>query len=54
MVKDNEELDKVAPIIIALSKDEKRQNELKQNIGMLCITDADKRIAEEILKEINP
>jgi UDP-N-acetylglucosamine--N-acetylmuramyl-(pentapeptide) pyrophosphoryl-undecaprenol N-acetylglucosamine transferase len=54
MVKDNEALDKVVPMIIELSKDEKRQNELKQNIGMLAITDADKRIAEEILKEINP
>jgi len=52
MVKDNEALEKVAPTIIALAKDENKQNELKKNIGMLAITDADKKIAEEILKLI--
>jgi UDP-N-acetylglucosamine--N-acetylmuramyl-(pentapeptide) pyrophosphoryl-undecaprenol N-acetylglucosamine transferase len=52
MVKDDEALDRVVPMIIDLAKDEKRQGELKQNIGKLAITDADKRIAEEILKWI--
>jgi UDP-N-acetylglucosamine--N-acetylmuramyl-(pentapeptide) pyrophosphoryl-undecaprenol N-acetylglucosamine transferase len=50
MVKDSEALNKVVHTIIELSKDEIKQNELKKNIGMLAIIDADKRIAEEILK----
>ena len=52
MVKDSEALDKVVPMILELSKDENKQNELKQNIGQLGITDADRRIAEEVLKMI--
>jgi UDP-N-acetylglucosamine--N-acetylmuramyl-(pentapeptide) pyrophosphoryl-undecaprenol N-acetylglucosamine transferase len=52
MVKDKEALDKAVPVIIELATDEKRQTDLKTNIGMLAITDADKRIAEEILKLI--
>ncbi len=52
MVKDNDALDKVVPMIIELAKDENRQNELKKNIGMLAITDADKRIANEVLASI--
>lgn len=50
MIKDSEALDKVVPAIIELAKDENRQAQLKRNIGTLAITDADKRIAEEILK----
>jgi UDP-N-acetylglucosamine--N-acetylmuramyl-(pentapeptide) pyrophosphoryl-undecaprenol N-acetylglucosamine transferase len=52
MVKDNEALDKVVPMIIELAKDENRQIELKKNIGALAVTDADKRIADEVLKSI--
>jgi UDP-N-acetylglucosamine--N-acetylmuramyl-(pentapeptide) pyrophosphoryl-undecaprenol N-acetylglucosamine transferase len=52
MVRDDEALDKIVPAIIELAKDENKQNGLKQNIGRLAITDADKRIAEEILKQI--
>jgi UDP-N-acetylglucosamine--N-acetylmuramyl-(pentapeptide) pyrophosphoryl-undecaprenol N-acetylglucosamine transferase len=52
MVRDDEALDKVVPMIIDLARDENKQNELKQNIGKLAITDADKRIAEEILRII--
>jgi UDP-N-acetylglucosamine--N-acetylmuramyl-(pentapeptide) pyrophosphoryl-undecaprenol N-acetylglucosamine transferase len=52
MVKDNEALDKVVPMIIALAKDENKQTEFKKNIGALAITNADKRIAEEILKAL--
>ena len=50
MVKDDEALDRVVPMIIDLARDENKQNELKQNIGRLAIADADKRIADEILK----
>jgi UDP-N-acetylglucosamine--N-acetylmuramyl-(pentapeptide) pyrophosphoryl-undecaprenol N-acetylglucosamine transferase len=52
MVKDSEALDKIVPMIIELAKDENRQSELKKNIGALAITDADKIIAEEILKTL--
>ena len=52
MVKDSEAVDKVVPTIIELANDNNRQTELKRNIGMLAITDADKRIAEEVLKLI--
>jgi UDP-N-acetylglucosamine--N-acetylmuramyl-(pentapeptide) pyrophosphoryl-undecaprenol N-acetylglucosamine transferase len=52
MVKDSEALDKVVPMIIELANDNERQNELKRNIGALAITDADKRIAEEVLRVI--
>jgi UDP-N-acetylglucosamine--N-acetylmuramyl-(pentapeptide) pyrophosphoryl-undecaprenol N-acetylglucosamine transferase len=52
MVKDNEALDKVVPMIIGLAKDEGKQAEFKKNIGALAITDADKRIAAEIMKSI--
>jgi len=52
MVKDNEAMDKIVPMIIELAKDENKQNELKNNIGTLAITDADKRIAEEVLRLI--
>jgi UDP-N-acetylglucosamine--N-acetylmuramyl-(pentapeptide) pyrophosphoryl-undecaprenol N-acetylglucosamine transferase len=52
MVRDDEALDKIVPGIIKLARDENKQNELKQNIGRLAITDADKRIAEEVLKSI--
>jgi UDP-N-acetylglucosamine--N-acetylmuramyl-(pentapeptide) pyrophosphoryl-undecaprenol N-acetylglucosamine transferase len=52
MVKDNEALDKIVPMIIDLAKDENMQRELKKNIGMLAIADADKIIAEEVLKNL--
>ena len=52
MVKDSEAIDKVVPMIIELAKDENKQNELKKNIGQLGITNADKRVAEEIIKSL--
>ena len=52
MVKDNEALDKVVPTIIELANDDNKQAELIKNIGRLAITDADKRIAEEVLRVI--
>ncbi len=52
MVKDSEALDRLVPEILALSKNEQQQNELKGNIGKLGITNADEVIAKEILKYI--
>jgi UDP-N-acetylglucosamine--N-acetylmuramyl-(pentapeptide) pyrophosphoryl-undecaprenol N-acetylglucosamine transferase len=52
MVKDSEAKRKLVPAIIELVKDESKQKELSSNIGKLAITDADARIAEEILKLI--
>ena len=50
MIKDDEALDKLVPMAIQLAKDETRQLEMKKNISALAVSDADKRIAEEILK----
>jgi UDP-N-acetylglucosamine--N-acetylmuramyl-(pentapeptide) pyrophosphoryl-undecaprenol N-acetylglucosamine transferase len=52
MVKDSEAMEKLVPMIIELSKDESKQEELKRNISALAISNADKKIAEEILKVI--
>lgn len=52
MVKDGDALDKLVPEILALSKDEQKQNELKSNIGKLGIINADEVIAKEILKHL--
>ena len=52
MVKDGEAKEKVVPIIIGLSKNEQRQNELKENIKRLAIKNADEMIAEQIINSI--
>ncbi len=52
MIRDNEAMEKLVPMAIQLAKDEARQLEMKRNISELAITDADKRIADEILKII--
>ncbi len=52
MVKDAEVMEKGIPMVMALAADENRQLELKENIAALGITDADKRVADEILKMI--
>ena len=52
MIKDNEALELLVPSIIALSKDDDKQQELKSNISKLAITNADEIIAVEILKLI--
>ena len=52
MVKDNEVMQKLVFMAIELSLDESKQEELKKNITALAITNADKVIAEEILKAI--
>ena len=52
MIKDRAALTMLVPSIIALSKDENKQNELKGNIGKLAVSNADEIIAGEILKLI--
>jgi UDP-N-acetylglucosamine--N-acetylmuramyl-(pentapeptide) pyrophosphoryl-undecaprenol N-acetylglucosamine transferase len=52
MVKDNEVLQKLVFMTIELSMDTDKQEELRKNISALGITNADERIAEEILKVI--
>ena len=53
MLKDSETLDKLVPAIIELSKNEHKQNTLRENIGHLSKTNADKDIAREILNKIS-
>ena len=52
LVKDNEAKEKLEFMVIELAKDTGKQEELITNIAKLAITDADKRIAEEIIKAI--
>ena len=52
MVRDDEAIEKVVPMIIDLSKNEKKQQELRNNIKKLAIKNADEIIAEEIIKAI--
>jgi len=53
MIKDNEALNKLVAEVVALSWNEKKQNELKENIGKLGIGDADEMIAKNILDSIS-
>jgi UDP-N-acetylglucosamine--N-acetylmuramyl-(pentapeptide) pyrophosphoryl-undecaprenol N-acetylglucosamine transferase len=52
MVKDYEVMQKLTFMTIELSMDVSKQDELRKNIAALGITNADKVIAEEILKVI--
>lgn len=52
MVRDSEAKQKLVFMTIELSMDESKQQELKKNISALGITNADKVIAEEILKTL--
>ena len=52
MVKDSEVMQQLVPATLGLLKDENKQEELKKNIAALALTDADSRIAQEILKVI--
>jgi UDP-N-acetylglucosamine--N-acetylmuramyl-(pentapeptide) pyrophosphoryl-undecaprenol N-acetylglucosamine transferase len=54
MVKDSEAADKVVPAIIELSKNKQKQNELKENIVKVAVSDADIVVAQEIVKAIKP
>jgi UDP-N-acetylglucosamine--N-acetylmuramyl-(pentapeptide) pyrophosphoryl-undecaprenol N-acetylglucosamine transferase len=53
MIKDSEATEKLVPTVIALAANEQQQQELSRNIAGLAITDADTRIAAEILKTIS-
>ncbi|MBS1946156.1 MAG: undecaprenyldiphospho-muramoylpentapeptide beta-N-acetylglucosaminyltransferase [Bacteroidetes bacterium] len=53
MIKDSEAKVKLIPAVMALAKDEAQQNELKQNISKLAVTNAGDVIANEILNWIN-
>ena len=52
MVKDTEAKQKLVFMTIELAKDKGKQEELETNISKLAITDADVKVAEEILKLI--
>jgi len=52
MVKDNEVMQKLVFMAIELSFDIDKQAEMKKNIARLAITDADEKIAEEVLRLI--
>ncbi|HYF33082.1 MAG TPA: undecaprenyldiphospho-muramoylpentapeptide beta-N-acetylglucosaminyltransferase [Chitinophagaceae bacterium] len=52
MIKDSEAKQSLVQAAIALAKDEARQQELKNNIAKLAISNADERIAAEILNII--
>jgi UDP-N-acetylglucosamine--N-acetylmuramyl-(pentapeptide) pyrophosphoryl-undecaprenol N-acetylglucosamine transferase len=52
MVKDDEAMGKIVPMVMELAKDERKQNELKNNISKLGIVNADEVIATEVLKAI--
>jgi UDP-N-acetylglucosamine--N-acetylmuramyl-(pentapeptide) pyrophosphoryl-undecaprenol N-acetylglucosamine transferase len=52
LVKDSEAKEKLVSTTIALAKNEAKQQELKQNIGRLAVTNADEVIASAVLKAI--
>ena len=52
MIKDSEALQMLVPSIVSLSRDEVLQEELKENIGRLAVTNADEMIAREILNSL--
>jgi len=52
MVKDNEAAAKLVSMTIDLLKNESLQETLKRNIAPLAVTNADQRIAEEVVKNI--
>jgi UDP-N-acetylglucosamine--N-acetylmuramyl-(pentapeptide) pyrophosphoryl-undecaprenol N-acetylglucosamine transferase len=49
MIADKDALHKLVPAIIALATDERKQEDMKQHIGQLAVTNADSIIATEIL-----
>lgn len=52
MIRDSEVKEKLLETVIALSKDENRQSELKNNIAAMAVTNADTVIADAIIKEL--
>jgi len=53
LVKDGEAKEKLVATVIALARNVSQQNELKENIGRLAVTNADEVIARAILKSVN-
>jgi UDP-N-acetylglucosamine--N-acetylmuramyl-(pentapeptide) pyrophosphoryl-undecaprenol N-acetylglucosamine transferase len=53
MIPDKDARNKIVPEILSLAKNKTEQEILKNNIGKLAVTDADERIANEILKILN-
>lgn len=53
MIPDKDARNKMVPEILALAKNKIEQDILKSNIGKLAVTDADEKIANEILKILN-
>ncbi len=52
VIKDSEAMAKLVPAIVELARNEEKQNQLKENIGKLAVKNADRVIAEEILKSL--
>ena len=52
IIKDNDALNKLIPAIIALANDQPKQEELKKNIALLAITNADEIVAKEIIATV--
>ena len=52
MIADDQALNKLVPALIILAKDAALQKRLETNIGRLAVADADRIIAEEILKTV--
>jgi len=52
MIKDAEAADKLVPMTIDLANDDRWQSDLRRNIAPLAIVDADKIIANEVLRSI--
>ncbi len=52
MIKDSEAMDQVVPKLIQLAGDEGRQETMRKNLAALAVRNADRVIAEEILKTI--
>ena len=53
MIKDSDALQELVPSIIGLSKNDSLQQQLKENIGKLAVTDADIEIAKVILGSLD-
>ena len=53
LIQDKDAMNKLVTVLIALANDKKEQELLKENIGRLAITDADEKIATEILKVLH-
>ena len=53
MIPDSAALDQLVSTVVELSKNEKKQQALKENISLLAVKNADEVIAMEILNVLN-